>query len=99
MDTIVIPIDIARKAFDIAVGSMDFGSGFLDNDEVDALRAFAVSLGVNPMEATPHGFRAQYPHLYEPVTRPATATPYWDERIAGNCRWCGRKQHPERKEV
>jgi len=32
--------------FDIAINSMDFGSGFLSTEEVNNLRALAVALGV-----------------------------------------------------
>jgi hypothetical protein len=56
-----------QALFDIATGSMDFGSGFLDTDEVDALRRVAVHLGVDPMVATPRNFAGQYPHPFEPV--------------------------------
>ena len=53
-----------EMVFDTAVNSMDFGSGFLDNEEVEALREVAVLLGVDPMVATPLNFACQYgaPH-------------------------------------
>ena len=57
-------ITIARSTlqvvFDTAVGSMDFGSGFLDNEEVSALRACATALGVCPCKATPSNHVANY---------------------------------------
>jgi hypothetical protein len=59
---ITLPLDTARKVFDSAVGGMDFGSGFLDDEEVAALRAFAVALGLDPMLATPSKFSAKYNH-------------------------------------
>lgn len=62
-----------KVVFDVAVNSMDFGSGFLDNEEVEALRAAAVDLGVDPMEATPHGFKAEYCPGHEPVEHKARA--------------------------
>lgn len=46
--------------FDVAVGSLDFGSGFLDDEEVAGLRAVAVVLGVDPMDATPSNFMCKY---------------------------------------
>lgn len=46
--------------FDTAVNSMDFGSGFLDDEEVAALREVAVLLGVDPMVATPEMFQCKY---------------------------------------
>jgi len=51
---------LLRIVFDVAVHSMDFGSGFLDDEEVAALREVAVTLGVDPAEATPGNFRCQY---------------------------------------
>jgi hypothetical protein len=66
MKNITVPLDIARATFDIAVGSMDFGSGFLDDEEVKQLRDFAVRIGIDPMLATPETFRLKYQHAYEP---------------------------------
>jgi hypothetical protein len=59
-----IPDDVARTVFDIAVGSLDFGSGFLDNDGVHALRAFARAIGVDEAKATPENFTCVFypPH-------------------------------------
>ncbi len=84
-----IPEDIAKAVFDVATGSMNFGSGFLDNEEVDALRAFARLIGVDPMNATPSTFRDSYTHEYKPIERQ-----YWtgkgergyETRVV--CGWC-----------
>ena len=64
---------LLRIVFDTAVHSMDFGSGFLDDEEVAALREVAVILGVDPAEATPRNFTCKYrghhaaePHLDTP---------------------------------
>lgn len=55
-----IDTEVLQKVFDTAVHSMDFGSGFLDDDEVEALRACAVALGVDPAVATPRNFVCKY---------------------------------------
>lgn len=55
-ETTTLPTEDLRVVFDTAVGSLDFASGFLDNDEVLALQRVAVVLGVDPMKATPHNF-------------------------------------------
>lgn len=60
-----IPTEDLRALFDIAVNSMDFGSGFLDTDEVKLLRAIAVLVGVDPRKATPHEFTSQFPHPFQ----------------------------------
>jgi hypothetical protein len=66
--------EIWQAVFDVAVGSMDFGSGFLDDEEVEALRAAAGILGVDPDTATPRqfickyrGHHAAYPILSRPM--------------------------------
>jgi hypothetical protein len=52
--------EVLRALFDTAVHSMDFGSGFLDDEEVASLRAVAVILGVDPLEGTPGNFKCKY---------------------------------------
>ncbi len=61
-----VPVDDLRAVFDIATESMDFGSGFLDHEEVGQLRKIALLLGVDPMEGTPHNFRGSYAHDFVP---------------------------------
>ena len=56
-----------RAVFDIAIGSMNFGSGFLDHEEVEHLRKAAVILGVDPEEATPDNFLCQYRGYHDPT--------------------------------
>jgi len=51
---------LLRIVFDVAVGSMDFGSGFLDDEEVGALREVAVILGADPADATPRNFLCKF---------------------------------------
>jgi len=53
---VVVPRETLQVVFDVAVESLDFASGFLDNDEVMELRCVAGLLGVDPMKATPHNF-------------------------------------------
>ncbi len=59
---IEVPTNDLKILFDALVTSMDFGSGFLDTEEVEALRNVAVLLGVDPTDATPTEFAAQHPH-------------------------------------
>lgn len=76
--SVTIPLATAQVVFDALVHSMDFGSGFLDTEEVDALRGLAVALGVDPATATPTEFVKQYPHAFKPMTDPRTI-----ERVFG----------------
>jgi hypothetical protein len=52
--------ELTEIVFDIAIRSLDFNSGFLEDDEVEALRELAVLLGVDPWEATPSQWRPRY---------------------------------------
>lgn len=49
-----------RAVLDVATMSMDFGSGFLDNEQVEALRKAAIILGLDPKVATPANFTCHY---------------------------------------
>lgn len=49
-----------RALLDVATGSMDYGSGFLDNEQVEALRLIAPLLGIHPDTVTPTNFICQY---------------------------------------
>jgi len=59
-DTVTVPRRVLQIVLATAAGSMDAGSGFLDDEEVDALRAAAVALGVDPIEVTPRNHRCRY---------------------------------------
>lgn len=77
-ETTTLPTEDLRVVFDTAVGSLDFASGFLDNDEVLALQRVAVVLGVDPMKATPHNFDlkvATCEHDWEYADRTWTVNP------------------------
>jgi hypothetical protein len=64
---ISLRFEAAQRVFDALVSSMDFGSGFLETDDVVALRELATAIGVDPNKGTPSEFAAQYPHPYEPA--------------------------------
>jgi hypothetical protein len=66
--TITLDFEHAQRIFDALVNSMDFGSGFLETDDVVALRALAEAIGVDPNIGTPSEFAAQYPHPYDGET-------------------------------
>lgn len=80
MSKVEIEMEELKQLFDLIVGSLDFGSGFLDNDDVVLLRKLATVLGVNPMVATPYTDRKTYPHAFEP---------YDDPRSNSYCHFCG----------
>ncbi len=84
--TIAVPTEDLRTMFDIAVGSLNFGSGFLDSDEVDVLRRVAVQIGVDPMAGTPKEFALRTAHPF---------VPEYDNWAEGPCKWCGRHNDPK----
>jgi hypothetical protein len=57
--------------------TLDFGSGFLDSEEVDFLRAAAVRVGMDPWEVTPKNHGRNYAHKHKPEE-------YWPEE----CKLC-----------
>jgi len=87
-DLIKLSKDDLQILFDVAVNSLDFSSGFLDNEEVEALRSVAKVLGVNPMIATPTNFHEQYTHGFE-ATLPGLKS----------CYYCGKDKKHKMHEV
>lgn len=87
---ILVPDATARAVFDIAIHSLDFGSGFLDNEQVDRLRDMAGYLGVDPREATPSEHRRRYctGHDWQPGRRA-----YNDGTIVWKCERCFTTQY------
>lgn len=49
-----------RALLDLATGSMDFGSGFWDDEQVEIARKVAGVLNIDPMLATPSNFTFKY---------------------------------------
>lgn len=85
MSKVRIELEDLKALFDVAVNSMDFGSGFLDTDEVNVLRRVAVVIGVDPMVGTPMDFRKRIAHPFTPY-----ATPRW-EWHEHSCQWCEQR--------
>jgi hypothetical protein len=83
--TVGLPVEHVKTMFDLIVHSLDFGSGFLDYEDVLVLRAVAEKIGVDPIVATPMDLaRKTFPHHYE-------------ERVAGGLAmgYCERCREPE----
>lgn len=84
-EQITLPKPLLQAVFDIAIGSMDFGSGFLDDEEQEHLRALAVALGVDPMVATQRNYLCKYRGSHE-----WRRQDYSDARVCIDC-----KKHEE----
>lgn len=54
-DLTTIKTEKLRALFDLAVGSMDYGSGFLDRDDVEVIVEVARMLGVEKDVSEPGG--------------------------------------------
>ena len=61
---ITIEKRLLQVLFDVTIGTNDFASGGLDDEDVAALRSVAEVLGVDPMVATPDTFKCQYGHAH-----------------------------------
>ncbi|MHB8490615.1 MAG: hypothetical protein ACYDA6_00150 [Solirubrobacteraceae bacterium] len=59
-DEITIRRGDLRALLDLATSSMDFGSGFWDNEQVEIARKIAGVLGVDPLIVTPPNFTFDY---------------------------------------
>ena len=64
-DTVSVRKGDLRAVLDVATQSMDFGSGFLDNEQVKALRKAAEILGIDQLIVTPANFVCQYKGRHE----------------------------------
>lgn len=73
-----------KRLFDMVVHSLDFGSGFLETDDVNLLRKIAKQIGVDPWEGTPSDFKSQYNHDFA-ESEPNKFWPGHELR----CRYCG----------
>ncbi len=80
---ITVPRGNVQDLFDIVTSSMDFGSGFLDVEQIEMLRGVAVLLGVDPMTATPFDQAYRYPH-------PFVSSKDGNGVLTGRCRTCSR---------
>lgn len=59
-EQITLPKVVLQAVFDIITGSMDFGSGFLDDEDQEHLVTLARAIGVDPMEGVQAQFRCKY---------------------------------------
>jgi hypothetical protein len=65
-DPITLSREDAQRIFDLAVGADSACSGYMDSDDVAAMRRLAVAIGVDPAECTGPEFTTQFPHAYQP---------------------------------
>lgn len=68
--TVTISFEDARRIFDLAVGMDEacsgYGSGYMETDDVHAMRRLAVAIDVDPAVCTSLEFVTQFPHAFEP---------------------------------
>lgn len=64
-DEVTIPAEKLRVLVDTIAGSMDYGSGFLDIESVEALWAAAEILGIDQIDVTPSEFKHLIPHPFK----------------------------------
>lgn len=59
-ETVTLPREIVAALIDMALTGDAGMSGWMDDDEVEKLRAAAVAIGMEPMDATPRNFKCKY---------------------------------------
>lgn len=64
-ELITIEKRLVQCMFDLAVGSLNFGSGWWDTEDVEAAREVAVTLGVDPQKEVPDLHFDKYGHVRE----------------------------------
>lgn len=79
---------VLQVVFDTAINSLDFGSSFLDDEEVIGLRAVACLLDVDPDVATPLNFKCKYNGKHKPWGSDSPSQ-------ANKCRYCHIYAHRE----
>ena len=104
-ETVTVRKGDLRAVLDVATMSPYFGSGFLDNEQVEALRKLAGIIGMDPLLATPSNCVCQYRGEHQWRTSPAdrwgperrycaicrhTATDEGDDEPDGPCANCER---------
>src|SRR4051812_43093780 len=83
-ETIEVRRGDIQALLDLATGSMDFGSGFWDEEQVEIVRKIAAVLGVDPMLVTPSNFTCKYSGTH----RWAEIEPENQARWNGATRYC-----------
>lgn len=58
--TVTVPREMFAALVDMAVGTSDWGSGFLDSEEVEILRTAAGVLDIPARDVTPDNFLSEY---------------------------------------
>lgn len=66
-EMISIPKEVARIIFDLAVSADSACSGYMDTEDVLAMRHLAGLLGVDPAVCTGSEFAAQFPHTFDGI--------------------------------
>lgn len=83
-DLVTIRRGDLRALLDLATGSLDFGSGFWDNEQTEAARKCAVVCGLDPIKVTPRNFLTTYEPDRVAVITHATYSKLWEKvRAAG----------------
>lgn len=84
-ETIEVRRGDLRALLDLATGSMDFGSGFWDEEQTEIARKIADVLGVDPVLVTPSNFVCKYRGEHQWRDIPASQQSYaW----AGATHYC-----------
>jgi hypothetical protein len=84
---ITVTKKVLRDVLDVATMSMDFASGFMDDEQVEALRTAAVALGIDQMVVTPSHYVCKYRGTHQWELR------HWGVGHRNEVWWCVNCQH------
>lgn len=99
---IEVEMEDLQALFDLVQGSMDWGSGFYDLDDVTAMMHIAPMLGLDEMDGVPSNLAGTVAHSY--AERPLPETTY--QRVINRdgflvadvaskkivCKWCSLQE-------
>lgn len=85
-EAVVLPLDDARRLFDLATDSPLICSGSFETDDVVVLRRLAVLIGADMAAATPSEFVRDFPHPFAPFSARFEANEVRDP-VTDRMRW------------
>lgn len=82
-----------RALLDLATGSMDFGSGFWDEEQAEIARTAAVTLGIDPILVTPSNMACKYSGEHQWMKVPMSSS-LARNGMGRRCTLCGALDSP-----
>ena len=85
-DPVTLTVEQVRAVLDLITGTLDYGSGFLCDEDVVLVRSVAAAIGVDPNNVTPYNYVCKYNNDAKPHR--LTTRSYGNLGGPGGERWC-----------